>query len=827
MKLFHTTSNSSPPPIISLFLRRCPSAICRLIVAIIIDPIKLQSRRTIPHISKEVFESLPTVTHFNASSFVSVGRMIARVLAAIAHTSPYSKFDGITHAVAKIKFLNLLYFYTSTAFNSIPIGKIVGGYRSQLPTITPTKPHDAPLWTLSFWTHSNNHKPPRTFASQILQLHLLSLFLLLFLPCVNAFGQTDTGFFVRADCGTLTPTNNQTLCLQSTTVSGRTAGVVYVYTSGAWTSTSSIGSGDVTDVLGTSSEITSTNSGGPAPTLSIADTFRITGHAVTAPVKTGTSLPATCTTGDLFFKSDATAGSNFYGCTGTNTWTLEGGTTAAASSVTFTPNGTISSVNVQSAVQEVRDEAQPLDADLTAIAALATTGCTARTAANTWANRTLTGTTGNITVTNGDCVAGNPTFDLGATAVQTDQSNTWTTGDQSMAAAASWTMPVATGAAPTANGRCAYDSTANLIKCGFNGTTLTLSTTSVTQPLSAILTSMAGLSGGPPVNAQIPYFTGATTVSLAQFGLCVDSGGQHVNITSVSPLTFSCGTSSTGGISGGTINKYSKYLSATTLGPGISTDDGTNVTIGGGLIVGATPWLIVDTSAIAASDKTWTVLNFSGTVRPSTGVFTPGNIVTTNANGLLIDGGAAGAGTWTDASANTGTNKILVDSLAGGTNTLTLGISASFDGGSLTADGTNCQDPVKVTINSGPAQYAILCATPNSAQFDAVLIDLKHALATIKVRLKANDTVSTQTLAGTFKAQCRATGTAPSSTWGSTQTVSITLTTLNTTYEGLTAAITPNGTCSANSDLYIRYNATGGSNSATTRILGLGIEQQS
>ncbi len=44
----------------------------------------------------------------------------------------------------------------------------------------------------------------------------------------------------------------------------------------------------------------------------------------TKPVQTGTALPATCTTGQLFFLAGA-AGSNVYGCTSTNTWSLEAG----------------------------------------------------------------------------------------------------------------------------------------------------------------------------------------------------------------------------------------------------------------------------------------------------------------------------------------------------------------------------------------------------------------------------------------------------------------------------------------------------------------------
>lgn len=54
---------------------------------------------------------------------------------------------------------------------------------------------------------------------------------------------------------------------------------------------------------------------------------------------------------------------------------------------------------------------QPLDSDLTAIAALSTTGILARVTTNTWTLRTLTAGTG-ITVTNGDGVSGNPTVAL-------------------------------------------------------------------------------------------------------------------------------------------------------------------------------------------------------------------------------------------------------------------------------------------------------------------------------------------------------------------------------------------------------------------------------
>jgi len=66
--------------------------------------------------------------------------------------------------------------------------------------------------------------------------------------------------------------------------------------------------------------------GGPA---SQAKRFDLSQAPSTRPVKTGTTAPATCVTGELFFKSDAlTAGQNLYGCTAVNTWTLlgDGGT---------------------------------------------------------------------------------------------------------------------------------------------------------------------------------------------------------------------------------------------------------------------------------------------------------------------------------------------------------------------------------------------------------------------------------------------------------------------------------------------------------------------
>jgi hypothetical protein len=59
----------------------------------------------------------------------------------------------------------------------------------------------------------------------------------------------------------------------------------------------------------------------------ISGSWNFGSASATQPNKTGVaaSLPATCVVGQTYFETDATAGQNLYGCTATNTWTLQGG----------------------------------------------------------------------------------------------------------------------------------------------------------------------------------------------------------------------------------------------------------------------------------------------------------------------------------------------------------------------------------------------------------------------------------------------------------------------------------------------------------------------
>jgi hypothetical protein len=103
-------------------------------------------------------------------------------------------------------------------------------------------------------------------------------------------------------------------------------------------------------------------------------------------------------------------------------------------------------------------DAQALDADLTAIAALGGTGIAVRTAANTWAQRSITGTANRISVTNGDGVAGNPTINIDAayvgqntiTTVGTIDTGIWNAGTVTSSGAVQGTTLISTVAIGTA-----------------------------------------------------------------------------------------------------------------------------------------------------------------------------------------------------------------------------------------------------------------------------------------------------------------------------------------------------------------------------------------
>lgn len=98
------------------------------------------------------------------------------------------------------------------------------------------------------------------------------------------------------------------------------------------------------------------------------------------------------------------------------------GLSLSAGSIDAVNNGTVTSVAATAPAAGFTITGSPITAsgtltfalanDLLALENLAVTGMAARTAADTWTTRTIQGTAGNITVTNGSGVAGDPTINL-------------------------------------------------------------------------------------------------------------------------------------------------------------------------------------------------------------------------------------------------------------------------------------------------------------------------------------------------------------------------------------------------------------------------------
>jgi hypothetical protein len=201
---------------------------------------------------------------------------------------------------------------------------------------------------------------------------------------------------------------------------------------------------------------------------------------------------------------------------------------------------------------------QPLDGDLTAVAALAGTGVVTRTAANTMTTRTITAGTG-TSVSNGDGVSGNPTIGLTNTAVtaasygSTSQVGTFTVDAQGrLTAAANATITPATIGAQAADG----DLTAVAALAGTGLVTRTATDTMTVRTLTAgtgvSVTNGDGVSGNPTVSlpsvgapgtyqavttdAQGRVTSGTNPTTLAGFGI-TDAQPLDSELTAVAALT--------------------------------------------------------------------------------------------------------------------------------------------------------------------------------------------------------------------------------------------------------------------------------------------------
>lgn len=145
--------------------------------------------------------------------------------------------------------------------------------------------------------------------------------------------------------------------------------------------------------------------GGTAGVLSLIGNGAVTLLQGTTLERPGTPL------GGMFRYNTDTTTLEYYNGTTWAVLAVGGGTVTSIDATSDTPALTVVGGPITSAGSFTFD----LDADLTAIAALAGTGFAVRSAADTWVQRSIVGTAGTIVVSDGTGVAGNPTITLDTT----------------------------------------------------------------------------------------------------------------------------------------------------------------------------------------------------------------------------------------------------------------------------------------------------------------------------------------------------------------------------------------------------------------------------
>ena len=105
----------------------------------------------------------------------------------------------------------------------------------------------------------------------------------------------------------------------------------------------------------------------------------------TKPMQTGTTLPAVCSIGQMFFLTTATPGSNLYACTATNVWTGiigsgggsgSGGTLTAGTGIVITQTGSASTLSLDTALIPTKAVVQATTSNIVTLTSTSSSGLT-------------------------------------------------------------------------------------------------------------------------------------------------------------------------------------------------------------------------------------------------------------------------------------------------------------------------------------------------------------------------------------------------------------------------------------------------------------------
>lgn len=210
--------------------------------------------------------------------------------------------------------------------------------------------------------------------------------------------------------------------------------------------------------------------------------------------------------------------------------------------------------------------------------------------------------------------------DLPSTVVRTDQSNTYSTGAQSFLSATSLTLPVSAGATPTANGAIAFDSTANDLEYGDNGTNRKVANLDEAQTFTNKTLTSPTINGG--THTAITSF-GIRSVGSGAFDLII---ANSENLTAARTLTVTLNDVSRTLNMGGNITTAGAFTTSGANALTLTTTGATNVT------VPVTGTLSTLAGAESLTNKKLGSLTTNGYVTTSGG---DGTLGITSASGIL------------------------------------------------------------------------------------------------------------------------------------------------------------------------------------------------